>query len=199
MQSRFFASSAAAVTRLVSCALCMLCASSLVACSGDDTSAVDAGGTDAKVSDASAVDARPSADASPGADAAIDAGVEAAADASDATADASDAADAGDPCATDGGDAGYVTSTFDWNYAVSSTTRNGGKGQVITVRRCDSVRWHNTEGDPHTVESTTGAWPTTPDILLDQTSAPIQMKRAGVFPYVCGIHGSVMSGELTVK
>jgi plastocyanin len=190
MQTRFFAPSAAVA--LLSCALG---ASSLVACSDDDTSAIDAGGADAKVTDASIADARPSADAAPGADAATDAGALDAADATDAT----DASDAGDPCATDGGDAGFVTSTFDWNYAVSSTTLNGGKGQVITVRRCDSVRWHNTEGDPHSVQSMTGAWPTTGTLLLDDTSAPIQMKRVGVFPYVCGIHGSVMSGELTVK
>ena len=191
MQTRFLAPSAAVT-------LLFAVASSLAACSGDDTSAVDAGATDAKVTDASAFDAPPSVDAAPGPDGAADAGADATADATDAT-DARDAADAGDPCATDGGDAGFVTYTFDWNYAVSSTTLNGGKGQVITVRRCDSVRWHNTEGDPHSVMSTTGAWPTTDTLLLNDTSAPIQMKHMGVFPYVCGIHGSVMSGELTVK
>jgi plastocyanin len=178
-------------------AVTLVVSSLLVACVGDDTSVGDAG----SASDASLRDGTAPVDASGDASAPTDAGVDGARDASlDAggARDASDAAPAVDPCATDGGDAAFTTYTFEWSFAVSSTALNGGKGQVITVKRCDSVRWHNPEAASHSVVSSQAPFDTG-TILFGATSASIQMKKAGVFPYVCGIHGSVMSGELTVQ
>ena len=111
------------------------------------------------------------------------------------TIDAS--ADASSACLS--GDAGYAIVPEDWNFAVSMNTNNGGKGQVITIKRCDSVLWTNTDTAPHSVVSTGGGFTFSTAQHGLGPYAPIQFTKAGTFTYECGVHGAMMIGQITVQ
>jgi hypothetical protein len=174
----------------------------ILGCNGDDDNsgyAVDAG---PKVFGNEPVDSGPKDATTDGtlSDADTDAGDAAPADASDAAPSdgSADAADSGvDPCATAGGDAGVTRHALPWSFAVSSVALNGGKGQIITVKKCDSIQWTNGDAVNHTVKSTTAPFDTG-SFGGGAASAIVQLKTAGTFHYECGIHGATMSGEVTV-
>lgn len=92
-----------------------------------------------------------------------------------------------------------------WDFAVSVSTLNGGKGQVIPpIHVCDTVVWTNDDnGTPHSVVSTGGGFTFATQVVTGTTAGvlqgSVQFPMAGTFTYDCGIHGNVMIGQVTVQ
>jgi plastocyanin len=144
-----------------------------------DTSAPDANASDANTPDTSIADANAPDTNVPDTSVPVDSGI-----------------DAGPTCAPG---AGTVVSA-DWSFAVSADTLNGGKGQLLTVNRCDSVQWTNKDSAPHSVINQPGASFTfSTSTNTGGAYAPIRFDRAGTFDYECGVHGLMMVGEITVN
>ena len=68
---------------------------------------------------------------------------------------------------------------------------------AVTVGQ--KVAWHNTDITPHTATSNTVGIFDTGHVPAGGTSGAIQMNTVGTFTYQCSIHGSAMTGKLTVK
>jgi len=91
-----------------------------------------------------------------------------------------------------------------WDFASSAATLNGGKGQVLSIHVCDTVEWTNDDNAvQHSVVSTGGGFDfstplatgTTAGVLLGR----VQFPTAGTFTYHCGIHPTLMIGQVTVQ
>jgi plastocyanin len=95
--------------------------------------------------------------------------------------------------------------TEPWDFTASANTLNSGKGQVLSIHVCDTIQWMNDDqGIPHSVVGTsanakfinttvvTGATPAVP-------LSPVQFTQAGTFTYWCGVHTSMMIGQVTVQ
>jgi hypothetical protein len=108
--------------------------------------------------------------------------------------------------ATDSGDAAAFTCDPDagalvaapWGFGPGTPSQNGGKGQVLSVSRCDSVQWDNQDSTSHSVVSTGGGFSFSTAVNQGGKYAPIQFPMPGTFTYQCGIHGSAMIGQITV-
>jgi plastocyanin len=68
---------------------------------------------------------------------------------------------------------------------------------AITVEVGDSVRWTNLDSAPHSAKASAGGFDT--GALSQNQSASITFSTPGTFAYICGIHGSSMSGTVTVR
>jgi plastocyanin len=66
----------------------------------------------------------------------------------------------------------------------------------LTIRRGANVTWTNDDSVTHTVTSNTGIWDSG-NLSPGQTYTR-QFNDTGTFPYHCKIHGSAMSGTITV-
>jgi plastocyanin len=109
---------------------------------------------------------------------------------------AGDAPVSSDPCA---GVTGSMVAA-DWSFAVSMASLNGDKGQLLTVKRCDSVVWTNTDtSTTHSVVSTDGGFAFHTPANAGGAYPAIQFPMAGTFTYDCGFHGSMMIGQITVQ
>jgi plastocyanin len=91
-----------------------------------------------------------------------------------------------------------------WDFAVSMPSNNGGKGQVLTVHRCDTVTWTNDDnGTSHSVVSTGGGFTFSTPVVVGTAAgaplSPIQFTTKGTFTYDCGVHGAMMIGQITVN
>ena len=91
-----------------------------------------------------------------------------------------------------------------WDFAVSKPSNNGGKGQVLTVHRCDTVTWMNDDsGTSHSVVSTGGGFTFSTPVVVGTTAgaplSPVQFMSKGTFTYDCGVHGAMMIGQITVN
>jgi plastocyanin len=92
-----------------------------------------------------------------------------------------------------------------WDFAVSGSALNGGKGQVLSIHVCDTVVWTNDDnGTMHSVVSTGGGFDfSTPVVTGTTAGVPlgqgVQFSQAGTFTYDCGIHGNLMIGQVTVQ
>jgi plastocyanin len=90
-----------------------------------------------------------------------------------------------------------------WDFAVSAAL-DGGKGQVLSVHRCDTVVWTNDDnGVSHSVVSTGGGFSFMTPAVVGTTAGAVlgqvQFTMAGTFTYHCGIHLDMMKGEITVQ
>jgi plastocyanin len=65
----------------------------------------------------------------------------------------------------------------------------------VTVDAGDTVTWTNSDQAPHSAVFSGGRQ--TP-VLQKGQSAPLTFTTAGTFDYVCGVHGSSMSGTISV-
>jgi plastocyanin len=73
--------------------------------------------------------------------------------------------------------------------------------ESFTIRVGTSVVWTNRDGAPHTATSGTGTATgvfNTGNLNQNQASRPILFDKPGTFPYFCEVHGSSMSGTVTV-
>lgn len=91
----------------------------------------------------------------------------------------------------------------DWSFSAADPTQNGNKGQLLSVHRCDSVVWANRDNAvTHSVVNRGGSFAfNTGEKTGTPTGVdypPIQFTQAGVFDYECGVHGPMMTGEITV-
>jgi plastocyanin len=91
-----------------------------------------------------------------------------------------------------------------WDFAVSLSTLNGGKGQVLSIHVCDTVVWTNDDNAiQHSVVSTGGGFTFSTPVVTGTTAGvpqgSVQFPIAGTFTYDCGIHGTVMIGQVTVQ
>jgi len=107
-----------------------------------------------------------------------------------------------------------------FDFAATAPTLNGGKGQVINIRVGDTVVWTNDElpsapgGNSHSIVpcttdcnnmSTNGASVFTATATPIAGSAagvpfpPVTFATAGTYTYECGIHLSMMIGQVTVQ
>ena len=66
----------------------------------------------------------------------------------------------------------------------------------LEVSRGTRLIWTNTDSDPHTVTSNKGLWAS--DALDTGDHFVLVFKKAGTFPYHCGIH-PFMRGTIIVK
>jgi len=66
-----------------------------------------------------------------------------------------------------------------------------------TVKVGQTVAWKNADSLAHTATADAGTFDTG-TLAAGATSSPITMTTAGTFPYHCAIHGSSMTGTLTV-
>jgi plastocyanin len=66
----------------------------------------------------------------------------------------------------------------------------------VTINAGDSVRWTNLDGSAHSAVAQ-GSFNT--GTLGQNQTATIAFNTAGTFAYICGIHGSSMSGSVTVR
>jgi plastocyanin len=86
------------------------------------------------------------------------------------------------------------------NMVITITGINGNMSfspNPAVVKAGQTVAWHNSGGTTHTATSDSGAFDTG-NIGNGDTSGPITMSTAGAFNYHCAIHGSLMTGTLTV-
>jgi plastocyanin len=91
-----------------------------------------------------------------------------------------------------------------WDFAVSASSLNGGKGQVLAVHVCDTVVWTNDDnGIAHSVVSSGGGFsfmtPAAAGTSTGVVLGSVQFPMAGTFTYECGIHGPMMIGQITVQ
>src|SRR5437763_5351563 len=63
----------------------------------------------------------------------------------------------------------------------------------VTINIGDSVTWTNADAVLHSAKSTTGAFDT--GAIGEGNSKSIAFNTPGTFPYVCGFHPTLMSGE----
>ena len=68
--------------------------------------------------------------------------------------------------------------------------------QTITVNVGDAVTWTNQDGAPHSAKAVNGSFDT--GTLGQGASRTLTFTTAGSFSYICGIHGSSMSGTVVV-
>jgi plastocyanin len=102
-------------------------------------------------------------------------------------------------CAPDAGTA--VTATFDF---AATRVADGGKGQLLSVHVCDTVTWINDDnGASHGVVGVGGGFAFTTSTVTGTDAGvpmtPVQFPVPGTFDYQCIVHGSMMSGEITVQ
>ena len=67
---------------------------------------------------------------------------------------------------------------------------------AVTVKVGGTVTWVQVDSVGHSVESDTGAWPTSKVLMPGQTFSHT-FARAGTFAYICGVH-TYMKGTVTV-
>ena len=63
----------------------------------------------------------------------------------------------------------------------------------VTISVGDGVTWTNADAVLHSAKSTTGAFDT--GAIGEGSSKSIAFNTPGTFPYVCGFHPTLMSGE----
>jgi hypothetical protein len=85
------------------------------------------------------------------------------------------------------------------NGTICVTTANTFNPSAVTIAKGSTLTWSNTTGVTHTVtfDAVTGAPPSDPSFASGTFTATFN--TAGTFPYHCLIHGTSMSGTITVQ
>ena len=67
---------------------------------------------------------------------------------------------------------------------------------AVTIKAGGTVRWVQVDSVGHSVQSDTGAWPTSAVLMPGQTFSHT-FPRAGTYSYICGVH-TYMHGTVKV-
>ena len=106
------------------------------------------------------------------------------------------------PTEPDGGDTGGDIDCTDDSFTVNTIPINITSSSFpdnTSISQCDIVIWTNNSGFPHDVTSESGSELGSATLNGSGGSYEHQFENQGSFDYFCTIHGSGMSGTITVE